>query len=107
MRNKLGIIQLDLPDITLDGDFGDLQSTEITSLLSEEQKEIIKTLGGSKLVLCHCNKITDSSENHVRNIHCLLDKASNKLCYNYYDVELGTMTCFKIYESTDKYYIYC
>lgn len=108
MRNKLGIIQLELPEITLDGEFNDGQATEITSLLNEEQKQIIKTLGGSKLILLHCKNIIDSVSESTDIIDVILNKGKNVLYASnlYVKTTSAQDLIIRIYESSGKYYIY-
>lgn len=105
MKKKLGIIQLELPEIELDDDFGDTSNTDISSYLIEEQKEIIRTLGGSKLVLVKC-RIIDSSGNvlNTRQI-CSVGGTYNGLVIVNFD-DSQKAVCVEIYEQSGSYYIY-
>ena len=80
-RQNLGIIQIDLPNITLDDDFGSYTRTDITDLLSNEQKENIKkAFQGSKIVYVNLKGIVDASENSIglcKLIPCYVDKTLN------------------------------
>ena len=106
MRNKLGIIQLELPDITLDIAFGNGNNMEITSLLSEEQKEIITTLGGSKLVLLKANITDVDDNNHLFNGLLVKDYIDKTLTLSIYSsVDAGLVT-ISLCEISGKYYIY-
>lgn len=106
-RNKLGIIQLELPDITLSNDLGDGELEEITTLLNEEQKEIIKTLGGSKLVLLSMN-ITDNSSNKLELHRNLLsvEKTGGVYMFTIVVNYVGNPLPIELYEDSGKYYIY-
>ena len=104
-RDKYGIIKLELPEITLDYSFSSNNKTEITSLLTEEQKEIIKTLGGSKLVLLKCS-ITDASD-YVVTYDTIINKDYNNKelhCIGYSDED--NIVCCRLCEESGKYYIY-
>ena len=67
MNNKsLGIIQIDLPEIIVSDDFGGLSATDISSILSDEQKSlIIQAMKGEKLVYINIKKITDTSDDFI------------------------------------------
>ena len=103
MRNKLGIYQLDLPSITLDFDIDTGDSMEITDLLTKEQKEIIKKMGGSKLVYLHIPSITDSASHEIIEIRSLLTLAgeSLQLFFSAFDI----MYYLQLYELSDAYFI--
>ena len=62
MKHKsLGIIQIDLPEITLEDTFNAQNVTIITSLLNEEQKKLlVQACKGEKLVVINGN-IKDSN----------------------------------------------
>ena len=65
MKN-LGIIQINLPEITLIDSFNADDATDITSLLSDEEKEkIILAIKGEKLVYVSCLGITDDNEDKL------------------------------------------
>lgn len=70
MKHKsLGIIQIDLPEITLDDNFGEVVMTTITSLLSEKQKSnIIQALKGEKNVIVN-GIIIDATGNELELIN--------------------------------------
>ena len=52
-HKSLGVIQIDLPEITLPATFGAGEESRITSFLSEEQKKmIIQAIKGEKIVFC-------------------------------------------------------
>lgn len=105
-RNKLGIIQLELPkDYELDDVFNSGTSTEITDLLTEEQKEIIKTLGGSKLVLIDVENLSDSYPNTISKIKGLMNIGGNGLTISIYIESLNQIVSLSVYEDSEKYYI--
>ena len=62
-HKSLGIIQIELPDIVLSADFGNLDLTEITTLLDEQTKKNIKqALKGEKLIYVSFNEIDAGDE---------------------------------------------
>lgn len=67
MSKSLGILQIILPTITLGSTFNDMYSTDITSVLSKEEKENIqKALKGEKIVVVNLTgSITDTSNEKV------------------------------------------
>lgn len=78
-RKKLGIIQIENIVCKLDGDFNSSSSTEITDVLTDEQKEIIKSaLKGEKLVVLSNCKITDASDYEL-NIQLAIASINNNL----------------------------
>ena len=69
---SLGVIQIDLPEITLPATFGAGEESRITSFLSEEQKKmIIQAIKGEKIVFCSFAKITDNTNDYM-NPHSLV-----------------------------------
>ena len=105
MRNKLGIIPLKLSSIQLDDTFGSGSATEITDVLSEEQKEIIKTRGDTKLVYLEIDSIEDSSSsvmNSIKGIMCVIE---NILFITIYNLDNEQTLYLILYEDSGKYYI--
>lgn len=103
-RDKYGIIKLDLKELHLNTDFGDLAQDNVTSLLSEEQKEIIRTLGGSKLVYLK-GTIIDSSTNRLE-IDGFANKSEPYLYINAYDFVNDKITTIGLHYESGDYYIY-
>lgn len=60
-HKSLGIVHIHIPEIVLLTELGDLDQTDITSLLSKEEKESIRlAVKGEKLIFASFEKLTDS-----------------------------------------------
>ena len=111
-HKNLGIIQIDLPEITLGYAFGVLSQTEITSILSEETKlNIIQALKGEKIVYINILNITDDSGEEsgiYKLVNASINEDGYKLCFRLHINSLGSFTdCAIVYDSlANKFYLY-
>ena len=86
MRNKFGILELDLGEITIQTLFDSEGSEDITSSLSEQQKDIIRQAyyGLSKLVYVKCD-ITDGNGEgfNFKGFGCITNNSIQVVAYSY------------------------
>ena len=112
MNKKLGIIQLELGELTLENNFDEHVGNPITSQLSEYQKLIIKqALDGKKLIVIS-GKITDSSDVSVDlvltigHIEYSIPDDANVITFLAYEFGTDVLFCPYIKVIGDDYYIY-
>ena len=110
MKHKsLGVIQIDLPKITLDDLFNNGVRTDITSLLSEEQKSLIRqALKGEKLVYINCPNIEDNDGENLdtlRLVHCNVEH--HALIFPTLVDDTNVLVNLYLYEELEQFYIYC
>lgn len=110
MRKNLGIIQLVIDKITLIDVFGARGETDISSILTEEQKSIIKNVDNTKLYLVSINELEDSdgTQTGIRGFAHIIGDSHNRLSLSFDDSSLDTNIGINIYykSGSDKYYIY-
>lgn len=65
MRNKYGIIEVDLGEVIIENAFGDDENNDITSQISESAKNVILSLKELTKLVYIKGKITDVDENSM------------------------------------------